>query len=187
MRIHDVRVQKTRKSRSCFVVVGSNERISSLKIDVILDQNQLTRSNILSQGSHRSGEKHALASYSFEKIHGNAKILRIHTFIQMNSSLKTRHSDSFAISNHQTSSMSGHCGYWKIRNVLVGNRDDVVERRFRERTHTGSQHDTNLWSHILQHITHSLYCSCCDAHFSFKKFGISKIEKRERNFKLKRL
>ena len=78
-----VRVEKTGKARADRVVVRTDERIAALKIDVIGNGDELTRSDLLSKTTHRRRQNHRLASDALHRVHRHAHLLRIDALVEM--------------------------------------------------------------------------------------------------------
>src|SRR6202030_1716003 len=122
------------------VVMWACERILSLQIDVVADDNQcaLLVSQVDAAGG--IGENHSTNSHAAKNAHGECDLLRGIALIKVNASLHCCDRDAGNFANYHLSGVADDCGAGKSSNLLVGNANGLSER-IGECAQAGAQHN----------------------------------------------
>src|SRR5277367_2916613 len=108
------------KARAEAVVVGTDERMNALEIEVIADDDERALGELQIDAAGGVGENGGANAEAAEDAHGKRDLLRGVAFVEMDAALHGGDGDVFDFANHQTAGVADGGGTREAGNFFVG-------------------------------------------------------------------
>src|SRR5579859_1779488 len=123
-------------------VVGADQRIAALKIDVVFQDHQAALLELQVDSTGSVGQQRSLYTHARKDTHGKRDSLHGIAFIVVDAARHHRYRRLANLPNHQISSMANGAGAWEVGNRGIRNHLGIIEL-FRERPQARAQYQSD--------------------------------------------